>query len=323
MVYITIGSKEGIKTKSASSAAAWAEVHNMEGLCERLVQPSPNRAQGTHDSQGVLVRAGPGTGKTVSLQQLTRMVRATDPPRTRHPRLMAVVRRRRSPAVVRRRRSPAVVRRRRSPAEESIAIGLQRPSRTRARGEWVHGGGGGMCMCMCTGNGCMEAAARACASRRLTPHAGAPRLRQVARRLQAGGEGAGISSGAKLVPMLLSVQRLASYMKKRMAELAGNADLLREYIELEYTGRTRDLLLQAYELRALVCCIDGVDEAAGLKSRVEDLVLLRLAPSGVRLVVSSRPEGVRAHPLLGRATIHLRPRILLRTSTSILQPPAT
>jgi hypothetical protein len=53
------------------------------------------------------------------------------------------------------------------------------------------------------------------------------------------------------------------------------------------------MLLQAYEMRALVCVVDGVDEAAAMKGRIEDLVLKQLVPNGLRTVVSSRPEGVR------------------------------
>ena len=54
-----------------------------------------------------------------------------------------------------------------------------------------------------------------------------------------------------------------------------------------------DSLFQAYEMKALVCVIDGVDEAAAMKGRIEDLVLRDLVPHGIRTIVSSRPEGVR------------------------------
>jgi hypothetical protein len=71
-------------------------------------------------------------------------------------------------------------------------------------------------------------------------------------------------------------------------------DLLRAFIVAQTEEEaTRNLLLQAYEMRALVCCIDGVDEAAAMKGRIEDLVLKTLVPRGIRTVVSSRPEGVR------------------------------
>ena len=52
-------------------------------------------------------------------------------------------------------------------------------------------------------------------------------------------------------------------------------------------------------MRALIVALDGVDEAGSLKTRIEDLVLHVLFPRGIRVVVSSRPEGVR----LGRCEI--------------------
>ena len=68
------------------------------------------------------------------------------------------------------------------------------------------------------------------------------------------------------------------------------------YIENEFPGRQhkafRDMLQQAWEMRALVILVDGVDEAAGLRSHVEEFVHYELVTSGNRLVVTSRPEGV-------------------------------
>ena len=52
------------------------------------------------------------------------------------------------------------------------------------------------------------------------------------------------------------------------------------------------MLLLAYEMRACAILIDGVDEAAGLREVVEAFVHYELVPSGNRLVVTSRPEGV-------------------------------
>ena len=54
----------------------------------------------------------------------------------------------------------------------------------------------------------------------------------------------------------------------------------------------RLMLLQAYEMRAVIILLDGVDEAAGLRDIVEAFVHYELVPSGNRLVVTSRPEGV-------------------------------
>lgn len=184
------------KKNKDGQVSSWSSISNMEDLTNLLVTPSPNRTHGTHESQGVLIRAGPGTGKTVSLQQLTRLV-------------------------------------------------------------------------------CL--------------------------RVQGATE-----PGVALVPMLLTVQRLASYIKKGVLEIT-SPDLLRAFIDIEYTGDDRNVLVQAYDMRALVCAIDGVDEAAGLKNKIEDLVINKLAPMGIRTVASSRPEGVRVERYAKFVTMDLAP----------------
>mmetsp|Transcript_13926 Transcript_13926/g.35924 ORF Transcript_13926/g.35924 Transcript_13926/m.35924 type:complete len:1262 (+) Transcript_13926:78-3863(+) len=192
LIYITV------LTDKKSEGTAWANISSMEDLTGHLVAPSPLRSQGTHDAQGVLVRAGPGTGKTVSLQQLTRLV---------------------------------------------------------------------------------------------------------AKSLHAS---AATDVGLGVVPLFLQVQRLASYLKKGTLNLESN-DLLSAFIGVEYSGKTKDLLLQAYASRALVVAIDGVDEAAGLKSRIEDLITDKLSPMGIRVVASSRPEGVRLERYQKFVTMDLAP----------------
>ena len=63
---------EGAAGKGISGVqrAGWKDVKDMTALAELLAAPSPARAQGTHEAQGVLILAGPGTGKTWSTQQL-------------------------------------------------------------------------------------------------------------------------------------------------------------------------------------------------------------------------------------------------------------
>jgi hypothetical protein len=213
LVYITcaVDAKQGSGT--------WASIGNMEGLSEHLLAPSPLRSQGTHEATGVLMRAGPGTGKTVSLQQLTRLV-----------------------------------------AKRLLAQAATPPAAASTSRKPAH----------------------------VDPNTPA-------------------GPGIGLVPMLLSVQRLASYMKQRGGMGVDGADLLRAYIDTEYSGAERDLLAQAYQMRALICCIDGVDEAAGLKTRIEELVTKQLAPSCVRTVVSSRPEGVRLERYSDWVVMNLSP----------------
>ena len=54
-----------------------------------------------------------------------------------------------------------------------------------------------------------------------------------------------------------------------------------------------DMLMQAYEMRALIVLLDGVDEAAGLRDQIEGFVHKELVPTGNRVLVTSRPEGIR------------------------------
>ena len=60
---------------------------------------------------------------------------------------------------------------------------------------------------------------------------------------------------------------------------------------------------QAFEMRALVVLIDGVDEAAGLRDEIEAFIHQELVPSGNRVLVTSRPEGV--------TTARYRPRFVI------------
>ena len=65
------------------------------------------------------------------------------------------------------------------------------------------------------------------------------------------------------------------------------------YIDSEYTEWQADMLRQAYEMRALVVLFDGIDEAAGLCTVIENFLICNLARGGTRVVCTSRPEGVR------------------------------
>jgi hypothetical protein len=174
-----------------------SKISSVEALADQLLTASPNRHNGTHEAQGILVLAGPGTGKSVSLQQLIRLM-----------------------------------------AKQLRANVANEP-------------------------------------------------------------------GFGLVPMFISVPRLASHMKS--GAFRDTSDLLRAYIKVEYHGKVQDLLLQAFEFRALVCVIDGVDEAADLKSKVEDLIVTKLEPMGLRIVASSRPKGIRPERYSRFVTMELAP----------------
>jgi hypothetical protein len=60
----------------------------------------------------------------------------------------------------------------------------------------------------------------------------------------------------------------------------------------DLTGSHMAVILQALEFKTLILLIDGVDEASEFREDVQDFVLNGLHPLGVRLVVTSRPEGI-------------------------------
>ena len=76
-------------------------------------------------------------------------------------------------------------------------------------------------------------------------------------------------------------------------EYCRQRNLLLHYIEIEHSNpHEKQMLLQAYAMRALVILFNGLDEAAGLKSYIEELIVNDLEPNGFRVVATSRPEGV-------------------------------
>ncbi|CAK0789892.1 unnamed protein product, partial [Prorocentrum cordatum] len=118
----------------------------------------------------------------------------------------------------------------------------------------------------------------------------------------------------RLVPLLIPIQKLARMLRDRQAATSpepepGGADLVLFYIRREFTDApTRAMLTQAFDMRALVVMLDGVDEAANLKQAVEEFVTKTLVPMGMPLVLTSRPEGVRKR-LYARdfVIMHLQP----------------
>ena len=53
------------------------------------------------------------------------------------------------------------------------------------------------------------------------------------------------------------------------------------------------MLTMAFEMRAVVLVLDGIDEASGRRDDIQDLVLNVLVRMGQRLITTSRPEGVK------------------------------
>ena len=112
-------------------------------------------------------------------------------------------------------------------------------------------------------------------------------------RLQAKGQ------GMQLVPLVVEVRHLVHLLHGSRGCAAGDCELLVQHIheQCKQNKRRAQMLETALELRLLVLCIDGVDEAAGLRVDVEDYILHTLVPLGVRVVITSRREGVHlSHP---------------------------
>ena len=129
--------------------------------------------------------------------------------------------------------------------------------------------------------------------------------KELVSQADAGADAGANTDGVRLVPLLVVVQQLVVFLVEQAQ--AGSRDssvvtsgdsggnLLVDYIRWKFDERPgeRDMLLQAYDMRALIVLLDGIDEAAGFKHHIEDFLVNELVPMGMRTVATSRPEGVR------------------------------
>lgn len=85
------------------------------------------------------------------------------------------------------------------------------------------------------------------------------------------------------------------------AVFAPEGDLILDYIHSKFAGDEgdgaegndiHDMLVVLYELRLLVILVDGIDEASAMKDELEDFIVNDLMPTGTRVVVTSRPDGL-------------------------------
>ena len=113
------------------------------------------------------------------------------------------------------------------------------------------------------------------------------------------GEGGATNDGIRLVPIVVFVQRIIYLLREGEEKNVVNSKqtLLERYIQSVYAGKKYEswctMLMQAYDMRALIVLLDGVDEAAGLRDQIENFVHKEVVPSGNRVLVTSRPEGVQ------------------------------
>ena len=104
------------------------------------------------------------------------------------------------------------------------------------------------------------------------------------------------ADGVPLVPLLVYVQRLVRLMGERPADAA----LLVQYVAREHSNGLAEeerpkwvaMVAQALELRSLVLVLDGIDEAAGQRDAISRFIREVLVPHGLRVICTSRPEGV-------------------------------
>ena len=109
----------------------------------------------------------------------------------------------------------------------------------------------------------------------------------------------------KPTPAIVYVQRVARMINDSPVDCALSLITLLQYQERELTTKNlealdlgasvedlMDAFAQALELRALVIILDGIDEAAGRRASVSQLLRLDIAQHGLRVVATSRPYGV-------------------------------
>ena len=99
-----------------------------------------------------------------------------------------------------------------------------------------------------------------------------------------------VHRGIRMVPIIIYVQQIVYVLRDTHAP--DPRDLLEVYFRKVFPEWHVAMLLQAYTMQALIMILDGVDEAAGMRKYIEDFVLRVLVPSGNRILITSRREGI-------------------------------
>ena len=100
--------------------------------------------------------------------------------------------------------------------------------------------------------------------------------------------------GVRLIPLVMFVQQIIYILRDvNDADREGirGRVLMDKYVQ-EVHSKHAEMLKQAWDLRALIVILDGVDEAAGMRPLIEDFVLNSLVASGNRVMITSRIEGI-------------------------------
>ena len=99
-----------------------------------------------------------------------------------------------------------------------------------------------------------------------------------------------VHKGVRMVPVIMYVQQIVYVL--RDTDVPSVEELLEVYLRKMYSAWHVAVLMQAYDLRSMIMILDGVDEAAGMRQYIEDFVLRVLVPSGNRILITSRREGI-------------------------------
>ena len=121
----------------------------------------------------------------------------------------------------------------------------------------------------------------------------------------------GVHVGMRMAPVIMYIQQIVYVL--RDTEVPAVEDLLEVYLSKVYPSWHVATLMQAYNLRSLIMILDGVDEAAGMRQYIEDFVLRVLVPSGNRILITSRREGIADLSPYSKHSPRLDPLLPYRT----------
>ena len=252
----------------------WSKAKNVKDLSPLLLAPSLARKHGTHETQPVLLCAAPGTGKTWSTLQLMYELASN---------LCAAGETARSATTI-----------------DREAVRLNREA-LEVLQQYVDGLGGSVPRQL---DKALDMVKRTGEALERPMVEGSIAVENGASDNDAADE---VGCSLPLVPIIVFVQAFSQWVRSKEREV--NASTLIEFIARDIDHRVdaqkhdastkakykryAKLLRVAFEMRAVVLCIDGIDEAADLKDKLSDLVINKLVQLGHRVVATSRPEGVK------------------------------
>ena len=98
------------------------------------------------------------------------------------------------------------------------------------------------------------------------------------------------------------VQELVKYLPSEVTQIT--VHVLWQFWGQRHSTPQRAMLWQAMQMRALILIIDGIDESAHLRDHLRYLLVDVLAPLGLTLIATSRPEGVALEHYKGQSSLY-------------------